>query len=621
MKKITPFLLVLLGFLAVSASAQEISIQAQAEPRQVNVGENIRLQVVIEGQVNINGEPKMPDLPDFQVYKAGSATNFNIINGRVSSSLQFTFILVPKHTGTFTIGAVSIGYNNKIYSTAPIQITVGGGTGSRAAPGTAPVSPGNAPPVAVGNAGGASKHANEPVFITTQVDRHEVYMNEPVTMTFRFYSRIPILSQPQFQPPSTSGFWSEDLPPQKEYIATVQGVEYRVIEIKTALFPTTAGKLTIGPATLVVQIEDFNRRSMDPFADEFFRNFFSSGRQVALKSDPIQVLAKPIPEKNRPSAFSGTVGKWALSAKLDRQIAKVGEAVTLEIRIFGEGNVKSVGKMDLPPFTGFKVYDTISSSEVQKQEGRVRGVKTYRTLLRPEVTGNLLVPAIGYVYFDPRSEKFERVQVPELNLKVLPGDAREATVSAGTVGAAEASAPSVKVMAKDIRYLKTQVSLDKAAKSWGPEFWLAGFGLPPVLLAVIWFWRRQQDRLAADPVYARKLTAEKSSRAALRQAHTARMHKDSPRFYSSLSQALMGYLADQMGLSRSGVTQREITQRLAKAGAEESKINQLAELLDECDFARFAPGELNETEMESHEQLAEGLLTEFSRVLGKEKKA
>ncbi|NTV53518.1 MAG: protein BatD, partial [Candidatus Firestonebacteria bacterium] len=350
--------------------------------------------------------------------------------------------------------------------------------------------------------------------------------------------------------------------------------------------------------------------------------FFSGGRQVALKSEPITIKVKPLPGKGRPAEFSGTVGQWALSARLDRQTAKVGEAVTLEIRIFGEGNVKSVGKIELPPMSGFKVYDTISSADVQKQDYRVRGVKTYRTLLRPEVTGTLTVPPITYHYFDPKTDRFEKVQVPALLLKVSPGEVQNQVFPAtGAPAAPESSAPGVKVMAKDIRYLKLAVPLTGADRAWPPEFWITGFLLPPLLLAGIWFWRRRLDRLAADPVYARKRAAGRSARAALHQAHLARNRKDAQGFYTALSQALMGYLADKLGLSRSGVTQREIVRRLSQAGGVENKVAQLTELLDECDFARFAPGDREAAAMEKHETLAENLLTDFSRMLEKERKS
>jgi len=597
------------------AAAQELSISAQASPQQAGVGQSIRLQITIEGKVNIQGSPSLPDLTDFQVYRGGSSTNFSFINGQVSSSLQYTYILVPKHTGTFTIGPISITHGGKVYSTQPIEVQVTPAGGQAQLPGPArPAGPSRAapalPPPAAPKAGSA-------VFITTDVDRHQVYVNQPVTLTFRFFSRIPILAQPQYRPPDTTGFWAEDLPPQRTYRQVVGGADYEVTEIKTALFPTTSGELTIGPARLDVQIEDFNRRSLDPFDNSFFQNFFSSGRPVTLETKPITLQVKPIPTEGRPPDFSGTVGKWSLSAKLDRAQAKVGEAVTLEIRIFGEGNVKSVGKPELPPFTGFKVYETISSSEVQKEGDRVRGVKTYRTLLRPEVTGTLTLPTLTYSYFNPDKKKFERVQVPGLSLQVLPGQAEEA----GGASLPSASAPGVKMVSRDIRYLKTRFPLTPPSPALPDLFWILGFGVPPLAVLLVWVGQRRRLRLASDPLFARRLAALGRARATLRKAQQARRNHDVPNFYAFVSQALTGYLADQLGLSRSGVTQKELTAELAKRGVNPDDVAHLNGLLEDCDYARFAPSALEGKDLEQQARLAESLLSHLGRIQSKEKKS
>jgi hypothetical protein len=614
--------------LAAQAHGQDISISADVAPRQARVGEQLRLQVVITGNVNIQGSPAIPAMADFQVYGGGRSSQFNFVNGQVSSSLSFTYILVPKKAGHFSIGPIQITHDNKNYNTQPIAVDILGTYANSAAP-AAPAVPGMpAQPGAVAPsqrpAPEAQQKQGQPVFITTSVDRRDVYVNQPVTLTFRFYSSIPLLAQPQYQPPDISGFWSEDLPPQRQYLTQINGKEYQVIEIKTALFPTTAGQAKIGPAHLNVEVQNF-QHSSDPFQDDFFRGFFSSGQRVPLESDPIAVHVKPLPEAGKPQNFTGTVGKWSLSARLDRKEAKVGEAVTLEVRIFGEGNVKSVGKPDLPPLTGFKVYETISSSEVQKQNDRVQGVKIYRTLLRPEVTGNLVIPPISYSYFSPGSGKYEKVQVPNLMLKSLAADGVTSGLPAAPlgqpdIGLTQPEGPGVKIMSQDIRYLKLKVPVDARPFELPDLIWAIAFVLPPALLLSLWGWRRWQDKLAADPRFARKLMADQSARKILRQARQARLKQDGKAFYAALSQALSGYLADQMGLSRSGVTQREILQRLQSLGAEAGLLDQLTGLFDECDFARFAPTQRGSSEMAQHEQEAEKLMASLVRILAKEGK-
>lgn len=617
MRKILSAALAAVALGAAAARAQDISVSAQADPTQVGVGETITLVVTVQGKTNISGEPVLPDLPDFQVYGAGRSSNFTFVNGQVSSSLQFTYMLVPKRAGNFTIGPITLAQGGMTYSTAPIAVQVGGGGPAPAAP-----VPGAGQAPAPGQIPVPQGHENEGAFITTTVDRREVYVNEPVTLTFRFYTRVPVLSQPQYTPPDLTGFWSEDLPPQRQFVTRVNGAEYNVTEIQSALFPTSAGRLTIGSARLVVQVADFGRRGFDPFDDPFFRSFFSRGQSVTLTTQPISITVKPLPTTGRPPEFTGTVGKWSLSAGLDRRQAKVGEAVTLEVRISGEGNVKAVGKLEVPVLTGFKVYDTISSSEVKKTSGRVQGVKVFRTLLRPEVTGTLTVPPLKYSYFDPRSGRYEQVAVPALSLEVGPGEGAAASPGGAVLPAGPAlSAPGVRMVSQDIRYLKTEFPVVPPPRPWPAWVWLAGFGLPPLGLLAAWAWRRHRDRLETDPVFARRLAAARNARQALSQARTARQHHRTAEFYAALSQALTGYLADQLGLSRAGVTQRELLRSLAAAGAGEPARSDLAALLEECDLARFAPGERAADDLLRHEHQAETLLTEFGNLLRKEKRA
>lgn len=607
--------------LSVPGSAQDLTITAQVAPQQARVGDHMRLVITIEGQANVRGTPELPELSAFQVYGGGRSSNFSFVNGQVSSALTFTYVLVPQQSGRFSIGPVKIKHGGQVYATKPIEVVIGQGgqsSSGTAAPGRSSSAPRSASPPPTGQ--GNSTSQQQPVFITTAVNKQSVFVNEPVILTFKFYRRVPILSQPQYSPPTTNGFWSEDLPPQKTYVTNLNGMDYEVTEINTALFPTAAGELTIAPARLVVTLRGQSRRSVDPFADDFFNNFFSRGRQVELRSQPITLNVKAVPTANRPSDYTGTVGQWSMSAKLDRKTARVGDAVTLEVRLFGEGNVKSVGKPKLPPLTGFMIYETVSSSEVQKQNNRIKGVKIYRTLIRPQIKGELTIPTITYSYFNPQNSKFEQVKVPPLSLSVQPGQTGTTTSPVVSAMQPQASGPGVQVIAKDIRYLKTNVKLKKAEASWPTYIWIAWFLGLPCLLGLAWLWQRHRDHLASDPRYARKLTADRSARKVVKAARAARRKNDAKLFYTSLAGALSGYLADQLGYSRSGITQREIIEHLRRRQADTDMIDRLTRLFDECDFARFAPGERDAQAMEKHEQEAEKLLTSLMKVLNQEKR-
>ena len=135
-------------------------------------------------------------------------------------------------------------------------------------------------------------------------------VGQPVTYTFRLYNRVPLFSRPNYQPPQMSGFWSEDLPQSPPAQTTIEGLPYNVTELRTILFPTSAGAAHIGSAQLAVTIENLGS---DPFSQDFFAQFFGRAEQKTLQTEPLTVHVKPLPDP-KPADFDGAVGHFALSA-------------------------------------------------------------------------------------------------------------------------------------------------------------------------------------------------------------------------------------------------------------------------------------------------------------------
>ena len=142
-----------------------------------------------------------------------------------------------------------------------------------------------------------------------------MYVGEPAIFTFRLYNRVPILSQPHYQPPEMTGFWTEDLPPQRNYQTSVKGIPYNVTEVRTALFPSTPGKAHVGSAGLTVTLENFGT---DPMGSDFFAQFFGRGEEKTLKTEPVSISVKSLPDP-KPADFKGAVGDYTLSAQVDKE--------------------------------------------------------------------------------------------------------------------------------------------------------------------------------------------------------------------------------------------------------------------------------------------------------------
>src|SRR5262245_57546438 len=228
---------------APAARAEEPNVRAEVDRNQIGLDDRITLEVIVEGRVRSVEEPQFPPLDDFDVYGNTRSQSMQIVNGVMSVSTAFIYILNPKREGTLTIGAFTVRAGGKDYKTTPITITVGGASGAAGAPG-APGARGVPGPAAGGD---AEAHEDRDVFVVGRVDKQNAYVNEQVLYTFYLYraERSAQITNLNYSPPDFQGFWVEKLKDsEKQSYKIVNGRRYIVTEVTAAIFPTTSGKLT-----------------------------------------------------------------------------------------------------------------------------------------------------------------------------------------------------------------------------------------------------------------------------------------------------------------------------------------------------------------------------------------
>ncbi|TPW17610.1 MAG: hypothetical protein FD126_3608, partial [Elusimicrobia bacterium] len=304
-----------------------------------------------------------------------------------------------------------------------------------------------------------------PVFVTAETDKKTVFANEQVVYSVKFHYAIQLLGNAEWTPPDTTGMLSEDLPPSPARTAAVEGRNYNVSEVKIALFPLTPGPKTVGPGTIRCQVQ--KGVDVDPFAGDFFRQFFAAGltmaEPVTLQTKPLQLNVKPLPEAGKPAGFGGAVGRFRIKAELDKGTVKAGDAVNLTVTVEGNGNLKALGDLPLPEMPEFRAYETVTSLNQAKDEHGVRGSKVFKTVLVPKVSGDLALPPIPFSYFDPGQEKYVTAQTPPLRLGVTPGDPAQAPV--GFQAAPGPGAAAITAVSDDIRHVRARPGFDGAASA------------------------------------------------------------------------------------------------------------------------------------------------------------
>lgn len=582
---------VLAALLLVPGSAGAFSITASVNRTSVQIDEQIVLSVQVSGEAANLPDPQLPSMPRFNVHAAGRSQNFSFVNGKISSAIEYTYVLVPRMIGNATIPPVAIDAGGgNILRTDPIAVTVlrhdatGGAPAGAGAPGPQRAPPAGAPPP-----GAPPPGENSPdVFVTATIDDAHPFINQQVLLTVRFHTAVPLLGNIEWNPPATKGFLNEDLPPPPPQETVIKGRRYSVSEIQMALFPIESGPLTIGQSSIRCQVH--RGMAVDPFAADFFNQFFSRGITTAepktLSTRRITVNARPLPEAGKPPGFAGAVGEFRLRAETDRSEAAVGDAINLTVTIEGKGNLKGLGEIALPELPQFRAYETVSSLNQSKDGTGVKGSKVYKTVLVPKVSGDIVILPIKLNFFDPKAEKYVSLQSDPIPLKIAPGQ----TAAAGATGyQAPAANGAILPVTEDIRHVHDAMEVPTLHRL---EAALAGAGwahlFPLLLLFAASGFASHRGRSLQDPARWRARGALAKSRKRIREG---RSERDPQRATQMISEALTGYLADKFDRPASGLTLRQVLDLLKQnaPGLPAGHLEQLKRVWNELELFRFAP--------------------------------
>lgn len=576
LRRVYPALLAGLA-LILPLQAQDLQLRASVDRNPVAVNESFVYKLEISGAASNLPEVELPDLSDFTVLSGPSqSSSFNMVNGAVSTSRAYSLQLLPKATGKFTIPAVAVTHKGNTFQSNAITLTV---TAQRSdIPG-----------------GSAGQSPDEPYMVAVPSKR-SVYVNEPLDLSFKVYFRQPIRNLNYLKQPETVGFWVEEyeipanIPVSK---AVVNGVEYNVAEVKkVALFPTKSGQLTITPMQLSVNVQQ-SRRRRDPFGS-VFDNFFDDplGRTVrkVLSTSPLTITVKPLPAEGRPADFSGLVGNFRMSASIDKTAVEANEALSLKIRLSGNGNLKSLGNIGLDFPNSFEVYDPkIRDNTDLSNSSRFSAVRELEYVVIPRTPGEFRLKPLEVNYFDPQVPGYKTLRSPEYTITV--GEGKE---QPGNLNSPYLSKSEVKLLGKDINFIKEEhlslvpVGYQPYRTAW---FWLS-LVLPVIVLSLAYGYRNHQEKMSTNVEYARRRQAQKMASKRLKGAEHFLNQGKFAEFYGEVSKGLIGFVADKTNQAAAGLLREDVERILIHHKVEAPLISEYLKYLDEADFRRFAPGEM-----------------------------
>ncbi len=587
MRKIIFLLFTILAAWQVKA-ADKVRFVAEAADVVVS-GDQVRLVFTVNSQ-DIK-DFRAPSIKGFDVLMGPSRSqqsSIQIINGKrtSNSSTAFTYILLAGSPGTYTIPAASVEVNGeKVFSNA-ISIKVlpqdqnSGNSGNNG---------GGSASSSRSQAAGSRISVND-LFITATASKTTVHEQEAILLTYKVYTVVN-LRQLYGKMPDLKGFHTQEveLPQQKTFtLEHYKGRNYNTtVWSQYVLFPQQTGKLEIPSITFDGVV------AQQTVSDDPFDAFFNGGGYVEVKkkitTPKVVINVQPLPAK--PAGFSGAVGEFKLASSINATDVKTNDAVTIKLTLSGTGNMKLIGTPEVKFPQDFEIYDPKVTDDYKLTNSGLTGTKTFEYLAIPRHAGNFTIPAVEFTYFDLKSNSYKTLKTEAYNLKVAKGQG-----NADQVISDFTNKESVKMLGKDIRFIKLG---DSSLRPKG-DFFFGTVGyylcyLIPLLLFVVFAVIYRQKAL--ENANVAKVKTKKANKVATRRMKLAGKllaENKKNKFYDEVLKALWGYISDKLSIPVSQLSKDNIEAELTNYGVQEALIAEFIGVLNECEYARYAPGNENE---------------------------
>lgn len=569
-------LLLLLSLQGIRAN--DVKLTASA-PATVILGKPFQITYTANAKVS---DFKAPAITNFDIlagpFKAESYSS-QIVNGNMTSSVSiaYTFTLQAQKTGTFTIPSASVTVDKERVTSNGLSVKV------------LPADEQSSSTASSGSSGTNTTISASNLFIRPILSKSTVYEQEVVKLTYKLYTTYDVVQCNARTIPDFKGFLSQEMErssnTQLDY-ENYNGKNYlTAVLYETLLYPQSSGEIKVDKASFDAIIRVQNRQPVRSIFDEFFDSYSNVAHSIEVPAVKVNVKSLPT---GKPSGFNGVVGNFSLSSSISAEQVKVNEAVTLKISISGNGNMKLIQNPTLDFPDAFEVYDPKVNNNFKVSGGVLSGAKSVEIMFIPRHAGTFEIPSYTLSYFDLKENRYITHATPTYIVQVLKSDG---TVEEAVVTGSYARKEDVKQLGNDIRYIHTGAmkllqqpvySIDK------PIAWM--IYLAPATIALLLFLIfRKQAKENANLKLVKNKRANKIARMRLKVAMRMLKEDNADRFYEELMKGLWTYLSDKLSIPVAELTKEKVSVELNQRGVADDLISNCKEVLNECEFARYAP--------------------------------
>lgn len=563
MNRMRQLLFVCLTFFMVNATAQ-IKMEAAASKSTLPLHDKLR----VDFTVNADGDNFVP--PDFEEsgFSVFSGPIQSIrelwVNGRGTFNKTYTYLLVPEKKGTLTIKPATIEFNNRIYRSNGLKITVTDAVDPSKDPANMPVA------------------SNSNMYLVTEVSKTNPYVNEPITVVQKLYFNYntDINDVRDIQKPHYNDFWSQEIETANFVPEQTVFRGHRCLSVvlkKAVVYPQKAGKLVIDPYILEVDC------SIPTGRMTIFNQLITRDISQRLTSSGKAIQVKALPESGKPTNFTGAVGNFNFEAIPSKGTLKFGESLDLTLRVSGDGNLKLFQLPKLELSNDWEVYDP---EHIEKVVTPILGMTGYiadRYTLVPQHKGSFVIPALTFSYFDPQSQSFKTKSVPAITIEVKDGPGLPA---GGLAHGKNGKTKTEQAVFEPIKTASHWVTRN-ATDFLGSTLYFILLILPFLGIPILLMYRKRKSEQEAD-VEGNKI---KRSNALVKQylSEAQRNLNQKEPFYVALEKAMHNFLKAKLRLETSEMSKETIRNLMKEKDADAITVAEFIKLIENCEFARYAP--------------------------------
>ena len=558
-------LLLCLIFLVSVNIQSQISFDAKVSKKRLGLNERLRVDFVM----NENGDDFTP--PPFTNFQIVSGPQQSVsrswVNGVRSFSKTYTYFLTPKRKGKVTLGQAVIVIKGEVYKTLPIPLEV-----------TSAVEKPNDP-------NNIDYITDQNIRLVAEISNTQPYLNEGITVLYKLYFRNPIsISDVQeLESPSYGDFWSHLIKIGQVRVNTrgeYKGEPFNeVVWRKVVLYPQKTGKLDIEPLSLNLSLSVPSDRR-----DLFGRRILTQG-QKTISAGRRVINVKSLPEKNKPTDYTGAVGSFDFDVIIDKNALKASESFQAKIKVKGKGNLKLFNLPSINVPNTLEVYEPEHSENVKISLSGMEGTIEDTYTIVPKYQGKYPIPPVQFSYFDPKTSNYKTLRSQDLLVDVFEGPLAGSNTNQEKVETKQI----ISTKENSFRFIQLDTQLFPIKKN---KFWLSLnffilLVLPIGLLLIVIFIKRFILKQTTDSANNKQKQSQRLASKYLSSAKKA--FHDQVIFYEALERALHNYLKAKLKIETTEMSKEKIERLLLdKKVNGQSAINFIV-VIENCELARYAP--------------------------------